>query len=415
MDGREMSSELSRLSRFGVVCGLAVLANSCWAQTLMSGVGGNLRMMGSDMAILEAQEVRKDIPCTVTPSKPVLGFDLRFHTGYDVTVPLHELAGSENMLTILMRVSPKDRRDDGLYFVQRVRVPLIEEDAKGDATLGGLIDVGEGNYHVDWMMRDRSEHVCSFYWDSEASLPAKDRQMELGILAGSVEQADPEQFGAEPPVERAQANQPLNIKLLVNFAPQRAEASSLRPIDTLALVTMLRRIAREPQFGKFSVVAFNIQEQRVLYRQSSEDKIDFPSLGEAVRSIQPGKVDMKRLAQKHGETEFLADLIKQELGSSDHPDAVIIASPKAMLDESVKDEDLKPLVGEVDYPVFYMNYNLNPQATPWRDSIGRAVKVFRGTEFTITRPRDLWFAVSEMVSRIVKSRHGRDASAFTSP
>src|SRR5262249_28000593 len=173
----------------------------CWpafSQALMNGVGGNLRIMGSDMAILETQEVRKDIPCTVTPSKPVLGFDLRFHTGYDVTVPLRELAGAENMLTILMRVSPKDRRDDGQYFVQRVRVPLIEEDAKGDATLGGLIDVGEGNYHVDWMMRDRAEHVCSFYWDTDAALPSRAKQMELGIAAGGSEQADPEQFTAEP-------------------------------------------------------------------------------------------------------------------------------------------------------------------------------------------------------------------------
>ena len=405
-----MAQLISRL--VGLAWGMAAFGLLSPAQTLMSGVGGNLRIMGSDMAILEAQEVRKDIPCNVTPSKPVLGFDLRFHTGYDVTIPLRELAGAENTLTILMRVTPKDRRDEGAYFVQRVRVPLIEDDAKGDATLGGLIDVGEGNYHIDWLMRDRSEHVCSFYWESEASLPSKDRQMELAIATGAVEQSDPEQFTADPPVERAEAKQPLNIKVMVNFAPQRAESSSLRPIDTLALVTMLRRIVREPQFGKFSLVAFNLQERRVLYRQTSEDKIDFPALGEAVKSVQPGKVDFRRLAQKHGETEFLAELIKQELGSGDHPDAVIIASPKAMLDESVPEEELKPLVGEVDYPVFYMNYNLNPQATPWKDSISRAVRLFRGTEFTISRPRDVWFAVSDMVSRIVKLRSGREAASF---
>ena len=40
---------------------------------------------------------------------------------------------------------------------------------------------------------------------------------------------------------------------------------------------------------------------------------------------------------------------------------------------------------------------------PWKDSISHAVKLFRGTEYTISRPRDLWFAVTEMVSRIVKS------------
>jgi hypothetical protein len=176
----------------------------------------------------------------------------------------------------------------------------------------------------------------------------------------------------------------------------------------------LRRISREPQFGKFSVIAFNIQEQRVLYRQESTDKIDFPALGEALQSIKLGTVDTKRLQQKHGDTEFLTELIQKEIGAEDHPDALVFAGPKVMLDASVPEDSLKPLTG-IDYPVFYMNYALNPQAVPWRDSISRAVKVFRGTEYTISKPRDLWFSISEMVSRIVKLRHGAEGvSAFTS-
>jgi hypothetical protein len=54
-----------------------------------------------------------------------------------------------------------------------------------------------------------------------------------------------------------------------------------------------------------------------------------------------------------------------------------------------------------------MNYNLYPQAVPWNDTISKAVKILKGTEFTITRPRDLWFAVTEMVSRIVKLKQER--------
>jgi hypothetical protein len=84
-----------------------------------------------------------------------------------------------------------------------------------------------------------------------------------------------------------------------------------------------------------------------------------------------------------------------------------------MLDENVPEDELKPFATDVDYPVFYMNYNLYPQAIPWKDAISRAVKVFRGTEFTISRPRDLWFAVSEMVSRIVKLGHGRGADPIS--
>jgi hypothetical protein len=374
---------------------------AAWAQTPLAGVGTQVQLNSSDLAVLEAQEVRKDLSCTVEPIKPALGFDLRFHGGYDINLPLRDVAGNENQLSILVRVTSDGRKDGPSYFFQRIRVPKLPEDAKGEAVLSGLFDLGEGKYHVDLLMKDRSERVCSFYWDSEAALADRDKEIQPAIAAGAVERAEYEQFNEEPPVERA-PGKPLNIKILVNFAPQNSSLSSLRPIDTLALVTVLRRLSREPHFGKFSVVAFNVQEQRVLYRQSSEERIDFPALGRAIQGVEPGKVDLKQLSQKHGEVSFLSDLIKKEI-ANDHPDAVIFAGPKVLLDDTVPEEDLKPLVSDVTYPVFYMNYNLNPKDIPWRDAIGKAIRNFRGVEFSISRPRDLWFAVSEVVSRIVKS------------
>lgn len=374
---------------------------AAWGQAPLAGIGTKLQLNSSDLAVLEAQEVRKDLSCTVDPVKPALGFDLRFHGGYDINLPLREVAGNENLLSILVRVTWDGRKDGPSYFFQHIDVPKLPEDAKGEAILGGLFDLGEGKYHIDLLMKDRSERVCSFYWDAEAALADRDKEIQPAIAAGAVERAEYEQFSEEPPVERA-PGKPLNIKILVNFAPQNSSLSSLRPIDTLALVTVLRRLSREPQFGKFSVVAFNVQEQRVLYRQSSAERIDFPALGRAIRGVEPGKVDLKVLSQKHGEVSFLSDLIKKEI-ANDHPDAVIFAGPKVLLDDSVPEEDLKPLVSDVTYPVFYMNYNLDPQTVPWRDAIGKAIRNFRGTEFSISRPRDLWFAVSEVVSRIVKS------------
>jgi hypothetical protein len=402
-------SLLARLASIPLAA--VVLSVHAPAQSQLGGAGGgDLHMMNTDLAVLEAQDVRKDLQCTVNPSKPVLGFDLRFHAGYDVNVPLKDLSGSENRLTILFRVTPSDHKNEPVYFVQHVHVPSIEDDAKGEATLGGMFDLGEGNYHVDWLMRDRSERVCSFYWDSEASLPAKDKQIALEIGPSVVRRSQDEQFIEDPPIERTPGSgPPLNIKVLVNFAPQNFDSPALRPLDTVALVSILRRISREPRFGKFSLVAFNIQEQRVIYRQSSSERIDFPALGLAIQSMKLGTVDLKRLAQKHGDTDFLTDLIKNEMRSEDHPDALVFAGPKIMLDASVPQETLSPIATDVDYPVFYMNYNLNPQQVPWKDSISRAVKVFRGTEYTISRPRDLWFSVSEMVSRIVKSGHSHSS------
>jgi hypothetical protein len=59
-----------------------------------------------------------------------------------------------------------------------------------------------------------------------------------------------------------------------------------------------------------------------------------------------------------------------------------------------------------------MNYNPNPQQVPWKDSISHAVRVMKGTEYTISRPRDLWYATSEMMSRVVRQKHIRAAGAL---
>lgn len=317
---------------------------------------------------------------------------------------MKELAGQENLLTIIFRVTPAV--GDATYFIQRIRVPEIDEDAKGEAAFFGSFDVGEGKYKVDWLMRDRAERVCSNYWEVDAQLSDKDTQMALAIAAASVRQTETEYFRQEPPVERE--TDPTTVKILLNYAPQNPRSSVMRPVDTSALVSILRNISRDPRVSKFSLVAFCMQEQKVLYRQENAEKIDFPALGEALAKIQLGRVDLARLADKKSDVRFLTDLIRNELGSSERPDAFIFAGPKVMLEHNIEIETLKE-IGSLDAPVFYMNYNLFPQVTPWRDTIGNAVKYFKGLEYTISRPRDLWSATTEVVNRIQKSRSARIA------
>jgi hypothetical protein len=384
-------------------------------QVPIVGSGGVVRIHNTDLAVLEAREERKDLPCAVAPEKPFLGFDLRMHAGYDVSIPLKELAGNENLLTILFRVTPLADPAGQKYFVQRIRVPAIEDDAKGDAMLQGGFDVGEGSYRVDWLMRDRAERVCAAFWEFEASLPGRDRQITLTIAPNTVEPVEVEQFREEPPVVRETAGGGLNVKILMNFAPQKTNASALRPLDTIALVSILRSITREPRIGKFSLVAFNLKEQKVVFRQDNVDRIDFPSLGQSLNSISPGTIDLSLLTQKHGETEFLSRLVSSEFerSSESRPDAFIFAGPKAMLDAKVPEETLRP-IGDSAIPVFYMNYNLYPQANPWRDTIGHMVRSLKGYEYTISRPRDLWFAVTDLVNRVVKSRNEKQIASVSS-
>lgn len=395
-------------ARIVVLAGFAAgVCGSLQAQLLMTGSGGMVRLFGTDQAVLEAQEPRKDLPCSVTPAKSAqIGFDLKFHGGYEVTVPLKDLSGTENLLTIIFRVTPATPGAEPTYFLQRIRVPEIEEDAKGDASFYGSFDVGEGKYKVDWLMRDRAERVCSQFWDVEASLTDKDTQIAMTIAADNVVQSEAESFRHEPSVARE--SEPATVKILLNYSPQNPRSSVMRPVDTSALMSILRTIARDPRVARFSLVAFCMQEQRVLYRQDNAERIDFPALGEALAKIQLGRVDLTRLADKRSDIKFLTDLIRTEFGTEEQPDAFIFAGPKVMLDRNIENDTLRE-IGSIDAPVFYMNYNLAPHAVPWRDTIGNAVKYWKGLEYTISRPRDLWSATTEVVSRIQKSKTARIA------
>ena len=374
------------------------------AQTVMNGSGGPIRLFGTDMAVFEMKEARHDLPCHVTPSnKALVGFDLKFHAGFEVTVPLKELAGQENILTIIFRVAPLETPDSPVYFTQKIRVPEIEEEAKGEASLYGGFDLGEGKYHVDWLMRDRSERICSNYWDVDAALTNKESQMAMVIPPSTIRASDQESFKDEPPIERTSNDEPINVKILLNYAPQNPRSTVMRSLDTTALVSILRSIVREPKIGKFSLVAFSMASQQVLHRQENVDRLDFPALGDALNKMKLGTVDLSKLAIKHSETQFLSELIRAELGGTNKAEAIIFAGPKVMLEQNVEAETLKE-VGSLDYPLFYLNYNLYPAQIPWRDSISHAVKYFKGQEYTISKPRDLWLATSEVVNRIVKTR-----------
>ena len=395
---------------------LLVFAPTASAQNLLHNADSlsEVNLLPGDAAVLEMEEVKKDLPCVVTPVKPLMGFDLRFHSGYEIAIPLKELAGSGQTLTVVFSVIPVAAKDSPRYFSQKFTVPELPDDAGGKTLLEGGFDVGEGNYRVRWLMRDHQERICSSTWDINAALNGRDQEMKMTLTANAVEAAEPEFFKPEPPVTRVPDGEPLKVKILVNYAPQESTASAMTPVDSSALVSILRTIARDPRIVKFSVVAFNLNEQRVVYRAENLDQINFPDLGKQLHSLKLGMVDYKHLADPHSPTDFLTHLVQDEL-SGNPADAVIFAGPKAFLDQPVTPDSLKD-IGTINYPVFYMNYM---QVTPgawsdapvWRDAIGSVVKRLRGQEYTITRPRDLWASWNDIMNHLVKMKLPSTASA----
>lgn len=369
----------------------------------------------SDLAVFEADIPRDDLRCKVERSEPVLGFDLNFHTGYQAEVPLADLVGGENMLSVLFRVYPLDRPRDKRYFVQRFRVPDLkigedDDPPKGSVMLQGSVLAGAGKYKLDWLMRDRRERVCANSWTFEISSSANS-MLPVTLGPGVVQHAPVHPFKTpvELSVPKVESNASLHLKVLVHFAPLNMRSAALQPVDLAALASILRSISQDQRVEKVSVVVFNVREQRVLYRQDASAHLDFPAIGEAIDTLNQGTIRYSLLADKHSDTRFLTDLITTEVGKESGVDGMIFVGPKVVLTENPPKELLGE-VGHVDFPLFYLNYNLNPRDNPWRDAIGHAVRFFRGQEFTVYRPQDLFSAVRKMFSEIENHKMRRVSS-----
>jgi hypothetical protein len=357
----------------------------------------------SDIAVLASQESRADFSCRVTPERPFLGFDLRFHADYNVTVPLKELTDAGTQLVVLVRVTSVANRGQPAYFVQSFKAPGIPPEAKGDAMLTGGLELGYGRYQVDWMMRDVSERVCSSHWEVEVKPGRHERNLPLtlgpNLIAEGVGSAAEDQF---PIVRTAQ---PLHVKILLNLSPARPQQSTLKREDAAVLLSMLRGITREPGVDRFSLVAFNIWEQKIVARQDKAEKIDFAALAQAIQAPTNGTVNYRRLQDPQSDVHFVTKLLMDQLGTrTASPDAILIVGPKVTLPKKLPLESLKE-GGTAPCPIFYLNYNPSPIDEPWPDTIGSALKAYSGASaYNIVFPRDLGAAMRDILSRIGKLR-----------
>ena len=388
---------------------VAVLAPGvAYSQALIPELnpGSSMRLLPSDSAVLDLGEPRIDLPCAVRTLKPELGFDFKFRSRYQVSIAMNDLADAGDLLTILFRVVSENHPDAPVYFVQRIPVPVLDDGVKGRAELTGAFLMGEGRYHVDWLMRDLQQRFCASSWDVEARVD-RDAQMSREVVPGLIQPLEAPFLAAESRAER-DGRALLNVMIVVNFAPQDLHSATLSETDLEGLAAILRKIARDPRIGSYSVIACSIKAQQVIYRQNNAARIDLPALGEALKSLNLARVDVKQLSVKNGETEFLTNLtldafkndafkndtfkndafkndairndaFKNDTFENSQPDGLIFVSPKYPLAVDVTRETIDGLRYS-DRPVFYLNYNLEPSLYPWRDAIGRLVKRLGGSE-----------------------------------
>jgi len=389
--------------RAPIVLFVALIATRVvWAQTLMGGLtpGGTGHLFPSDAAALELRELQSSLPCVVRSPEPELGFDFIFHVRYTADVRLRDLAGDGNLLTAVFRITPDGAPERAVYFQQKWSVPPITEDAGGDVLLEGAFSVGEGDYSVDWIMREQQERLCSAHWKISARIPTKAGKTPAGLPPGSVTTTG--DWNPEPLPSGGAAAQQLDVTVLLNIGPTALSRWTITAEERLALLSILRSIVRDPRIGHVSITAFSLDRQQVIFEQENIRQTHFADLERSIDSLSLGTIDVNQLSAKDGEARFLVRLAAGHTQRRDSAALIFVGARKP--EEAGMTRDLLRELGEASVPVFYLTYSPALELNPWRDLIGSAVKHWRGREFSISKPLDLVSAWSKIMTQLGSAR-----------
>ena len=334
------------------------------------------------------------IRCRARAFRPFLGFQFSFLSGYFIEVPVRDLVGPPNELLVTVTVRPISVEGrEAVSFDREFQTRAIPPQ-RGSVELSGSLALGEGKYDIQWQLRDRFGRFCSASWTVEAKLSKKDRGMPMALGPGEVAPSVVFLFRDEMSVRGGLADKKLRIKLLVSMDVRRRRQVTIRLWQYSRLIAILRSLSRNPSLVEFSVIAFSLEDQQILYQQDYAHSINFPALGEGLGGLTPATVNFDELG-KTKEQEFLASLLAEQLGDDREADAYVFVGSDMRVGKKIPRETLAPLT-QPGAPVFYLNSTRHP----WRGMLGNAVKTLNGTEYKIRLPREVADAVTKMVEGI---------------
>lgn len=337
----------------------------------------------------------RPLHCDVIPVPARLSFSFRFQTGYVVRLPLKQYSGPGHHWNILMRVTPA-AGNESFYFGSYTRLRNVPR-TKAQGEFGGVYQVGEGRYAVDWLLADDQNRVCRKSWKVEAKLDSRERGLKLGLAANT---AGPLTFRRWSQQSDDADVQPISrLTVLLHAAPIYPRSTRFRVQDRLLLVGSLASLLEALPARSVRVVVFNLDQQKELFRQDDLTPDSFDQVAQSTGNLQLQVVDYRVLQNRRGHISLLTDLIRQELEAAPPSDKVIFLGPTSRYYDKVPDASLEQRPASAPQ-FFYFEYKpfLGREAE-FPDSVAMAVKKVKGKTMLIHSPDEFARAIREVESQ----------------
>ncbi len=340
------------------------------------------------------------LKCWVERWPPGLDFAFRFVTSYEAFCRLNQFEGKNAALDTYIRVTPEGKTP--VLFGMSERVPEISSEMmqavggnlrklKDDVATSGAFALGEGQYTIELLLKDDRNRIYLRRWRVRVAPRRSERGVALALKPLSVQSID--EFSFSTALSAPNGN--LRLTIFLHASPVNPYQSRLRAWDRGFLLETLYSVLRQIPHNDVRLVAFNLEQQRELFRRDNFDTKAFNELSRALGETELSTVSVKVL-RKRDSPQFLVALADQELAAS-RSDVIIFLGPNARMDTRVGAGALTQKTA-ASPPFFYFEYS--PWGTNFPDSIDSLVKSTGGKVFVIHSPTQFDNSIDDMLARL---------------
>lgn len=276
--------------------------------------------------------------CEVTPIRPSLNYSFRFQAGYRASVSSGQFEGKGHGFTALARVTPQVEGAAPVYLLSIQRLPEVPK-SNVELVFGGSYLVGEGSYNVSWLMYDDRNRVCRKSWHMDVRRARGERNVTVAMPEHAV--WDVSLRGARLLPAAADDAAPVRLTILLNVAPFFERRTRLRSGEIGTLISAVSSLLERMPTTRVRLVAFNLEQQRELYRNADFKLANMPAVAAAMYNIDLATVDYQVLKNRRGHVDLLADVINQELDAEAPSNLVVAIGPMSRFYDRMPAERLK--------------------------------------------------------------------------
>ena len=288
--------------------------------------------------LVERLDPRPDdhpLACEVTPTPPALDFALHLQTGYLYHVSLDQFQGAGHKWIVMTEVTPVSGEAVPARLIDTVELPAVSQRGAESEGRGAFL-VGEGRYRVRWMLFDESGRVCRKQWEVDTARRTEGRAVSPLTAPGAV--ADRAFRGLRKTESAKPEKETGQLTILLDaapFVPGISARSALRPRDRSILLGALSALLETLPATPVRLIAFNLEQQRVLYRNESTTSNALGELALALQELELAKVDLNVLERPAGHLDVISNLINAELHAKPAPAAVLFLGPQERYRDAV--------------------------------------------------------------------------------